>query len=377
MVERMPVWLNAGTYQAFHDRLVSGMLVSRSMTTAGALTELQGGVVGPKDQLQPTVGSGFNVLVGAGVACVPRTPDPGAHGAYLCWNDAQETLTLSAAPSGQSRIDTIVAHVYDSFGTGGSEDKWELEVVQGGASTSPQSTADSQITTALGDALWVRIADVTVSPTAITLLTDKRDFVAAPGAIHYYWSDTPQPDPVRGRLAYNVTTDTLYLGDGASFDQMMTKADWNTYFSAYRPAQVQLSSADDDLVINGFDDWKSVIARVDNGNPSNLIQLTRRSPTGSFKIAVSSWGRCESSGVHGHVSVLVKQGATDKDLPTTRKGPAFYNTTWIMSEGTYLVTGLAADSDHTFTVQFRKETGSSSTDDVFFRNTRLVVTPIL
>lgn len=76
------------------------------------------------------------VIVKSGTAFLPGT-EGGKQGVYVCHNDADVTLSISASPGpGTSRIDIVQAKVRDSAYSGGNND-WVLEVKTGTAAASP------------------------------------------------------------------------------------------------------------------------------------------------------------------------------------------------------------------------------------------------
>lgn len=88
------------------------------------------GVVGSNDLLVTAVGgASVNVSVAAGVAWVEGSLN-GALGMYRVYNDAAEVQTISANGAGTSRIDLVIASVYDSDYIGGVN-QWAIEVITG------------------------------------------------------------------------------------------------------------------------------------------------------------------------------------------------------------------------------------------------------
>lgn len=88
------------------------------------------GVIGQDDLLVTAVGgASVNVSVAAGSAWVEGTLN-GAEGMYRVTNDAAEVQTISANGAGTSRIDLVIATVYDSQ-YAGAVDQWAIEVVTG------------------------------------------------------------------------------------------------------------------------------------------------------------------------------------------------------------------------------------------------------
>lgn len=141
-----PSWLRDGCHTAQGDRLIISGLVCVE------------GVKNPSSgELAVSDGpSGLQVVVAAGHAFIEGDSVAG-QGMYHVYNDANETLTCSAADPTDPRIDLVVARVYDSQYTG-SLDEWRLEIVTGTPSPSPSAPATpasaiplARVTVAAGD----------------------------------------------------------------------------------------------------------------------------------------------------------------------------------------------------------------------------------
>jgi hypothetical protein len=118
MTRYAPLYQQADTYTATLDRSLIGAV----WPTGG----LQGGVV-------TTVTGTMNVNIASGQVAVPMQA---GQGSALCWWDATEVVTLTAAPpTGQSRIDVIVAQVRDNQLDAGSNNDFLFQAVAGTATT--------------------------------------------------------------------------------------------------------------------------------------------------------------------------------------------------------------------------------------------------
>lgn len=377
-----PVWLQSGQYSALHDRLITGLLADRTVSRAGGFTGIHGGVVGPSNQLRVDAAAGFGFTITSGVAVIPQAGD--VNRCYVVQNQGSKALSTTAAPASQTRTDSVVAAVYNTE-ISGTESKWELKVVQGAPSGSaPTAPSATEIVAALGTETYLTIANLTVSPAAITKVTDKRVHVAGPGGVHLHWGGGGIPlSP--GRLYYDVAADKLYVGtvDAATqalaWDQLLTKQQWLSYIATYRTKQAYKLDA---IEQNAFNQWGSLIEDSStNTYMSERIQiLDMMSPTGNFKITIGSLGKTGDNQVHGHISCEIKApGGTVLRTPTTHQGPAYYNTTWQMAEATYIVY-LGGDHKNQkldFTVNFLKLPATGQTAEVFYQNTRLIVEPVL
>lgn len=125
-----PLWLQNSSYPASLDRLLIG-------------STLQPGVLGNAELAvsQRAAGANMSVDVAAGRAVVPMTDAPN-QGSALCRSTAVNNLTVGGAPAaGLTRIDLVVARVYDASLIGGSINGWQLEIVPGTAASTPAAPA--------------------------------------------------------------------------------------------------------------------------------------------------------------------------------------------------------------------------------------------
>lgn len=118
MTRYAPLYQQADTYTATLDRSFVGAV----WPTGG----LSGGVV-------TTVAATMTVSVAPGQVAVPMQA---GQGSALCWWDAAEVVTITAAPpTGSSRIDVIVAQVRDNQLDAGSNNDFLFQAVAGTATT--------------------------------------------------------------------------------------------------------------------------------------------------------------------------------------------------------------------------------------------------
>jgi hypothetical protein len=128
------------------------------------------GVTATGDLLVTAVGgASIDDTVEAGSAWVAVDLN-GAEGMYYVENDAAVVMTIAANGAGSSRIDRIIASVYDSQYIGAA-DQWAIEVVQGTAGAGVPAVPDS---TRSG---WLELAQVTVpasggTPSVVSSLAD-------------------------------------------------------------------------------------------------------------------------------------------------------------------------------------------------------------
>ena len=123
-----PSWLQAGSYPAESDRLVSQALYATT------------GIIG-STSLAVTQNSpaGMSVRVAAGWAAIIGTIQANM-GAYVAYNDAQATLTVTTANPTNPRIDLVCVTVRDAFYTGAFNDVI-FQVIAGTPAGSPVAPA--------------------------------------------------------------------------------------------------------------------------------------------------------------------------------------------------------------------------------------------
>ena len=124
-----PSWLEDQCYTATQFRQVWGTLI------CGQGVKYAGGV-GTDLRVGSTSSAPLTVLVAAGSAFIEGT-QVANQGMYHVVNDSQISLTLETPGPTDTRIDLVVARVYDSQYSG-TVDEWVIEVVTGDPSTAPQ-----------------------------------------------------------------------------------------------------------------------------------------------------------------------------------------------------------------------------------------------
>jgi hypothetical protein len=123
-----PQWLQNAAYPAQVDR----GLIDALWQSAGILLGTD---------LAVTAGAGMSVDVAAG-RCVVSGTDQAGQGKYLCTATGTNNLAVGVAPgAGTSRIDLVVARVYDDAVTGGGTHLWTPEIVAGTAAAAPVAPA--------------------------------------------------------------------------------------------------------------------------------------------------------------------------------------------------------------------------------------------
>lgn len=170
---------NAGaTHTAAGDRmmlagLLAGASASGSLISRGGINGALGGGLKVAAQGTPNM----SVQVPSGVAYVQGSLDI-KQGVYACINDGTVNITITAAHATLPRIDSIIAHVYDSQYSGATN-TWALEVVTGTAASTPVAP------TLPSNSLLLANISVTAAKTSIVAgdISDLRKFIAAAGGI--------------------------------------------------------------------------------------------------------------------------------------------------------------------------------------------------
>lgn len=156
-----PSWLQAGSYPAESDRLTTQALYATT------------GIIG-SSSLAVTQNSpaGMSVKVAAGWAAIIGTIQANM-GAYVAYNDAQTTLTVTTADPTNPRIDRVVVTVRDAYYSGAYNDVI-FQVLAGTPAGSPVAPAipDNSIslaTIAVGAGVTsITTANITDTRVAVT-----------------------------------------------------------------------------------------------------------------------------------------------------------------------------------------------------------------
>lgn len=202
-----PAYVDGMTWTSLLSRqLIGGAATWDANTSAAAVSPLGGVFGGLGNPLKVTqqASPNMSVQVNAGYCCVPHLTQ--GHGAYLFGQVAQGTLTVASNSSGQTRVDIVIARVYD-LGTSGSY--CDVEIVAGTPGSGQPATPGTSILLAA-----VSVASGASSVTNANI-TDKRTFTVAPGGILPAASGAA-PALMTGQLVYNTTSGTLSGAGGGS-----------------------------------------------------------------------------------------------------------------------------------------------------------------
>ena len=119
-----PSWLQNGSHPAENDRLTTQALWKTT------------GVVNANDlDVTQSASPGMSISVGAGYGVIVGTTQANM-GAYIAYNDAAATLTVTTANPSNPRIDIVVVQVSDAYYTG-SLNSVSFSVIAGTPAVSP------------------------------------------------------------------------------------------------------------------------------------------------------------------------------------------------------------------------------------------------
>jgi len=201
-------------------QLDGGVTVWDTNASATAVNPLGGVFHGPGSPLKAAqqASPNMSVLVNAGYVAVPH-PTAG-HGVYLFGLQDQSTITIASNPAGSSRLDLIVARVYD---TGNSSSFCDVEVVEGTAGAGQPATPSASVLLA--------VVTVPASATSITTsdIADKRTFTVAPGGI-LPSTTASAPALADGQVLWNTSLSLLQrLASPVTFTQTWDSAGTYTW----------------------------------------------------------------------------------------------------------------------------------------------------
>ncbi len=373
-----PVWMQSGTYNAVDDRLVTGLLSDRDRGPSGTGTGILGGVVPGWGQLLASApGNTMQVNIAAGAAIIPAqgaTPP----GAYIVYNEGAKAFTLDIEASGNPRHDILYAEVEDQT-TGGDESLWRLAVKKGLPSASPTDPAllPGQLPIAR-----VRVVPASqnggVNKVTGAQITDLRRMLTSLGGVHQTKNGMMNPAHAPGRLLYNEDSDFLYVSDGINWNYFYTYQNWMDFFASLRPKHA--SGGTKATMPSGASNnkkWDPTPPKSGGGGSVPAVTVTEmQSPSGAFKVSISAYGRTADVDGNAHMSIRVLQGSTTKVEPSTGyRGISFYTKAWEHHGTTFMVSGLAKNTNHTFRLEFYR--GGQDANTVDFDNYYILVEPIL
>lgn len=200
-----PCYVDGMQWTSLLQRQIAGGAATWDTNASATAVNPLGGVFGGLgNPLQVTqLGTpAMSVLVNAGYCAVPHLSQ--GHGAYIFGQTAQGTLTVASNSSGQTRVDIVIARVYD---TGNSSSFCDVEIVTGTPGGGQPATPGTSIL----------LAAITVASGASSVLnadiTDKRAFTVAPGGVLPAATGVATAAP--GQVVYDTTSGVLQRSDGS------------------------------------------------------------------------------------------------------------------------------------------------------------------
>lgn len=215
-----PGWIQAlSTHTAAQLRMYTASMLAGTSTSATVLRARGGVHPGFGSELAVTQAGSPNmsVLVESGACSIPGT-ESSTQGNYFAVNDAQVTLSISAAHATLARIDIVVVNVRDAQYSGANNDV-QLQVVTGTPASSPVAPS--------APANSITIAQVAVGAAVSSIvnanITDTRDYVAAVGGLINTRNIAAAPTSAQiteGQFIWSNSGDTLHIWDGSAYNQI-------------------------------------------------------------------------------------------------------------------------------------------------------------
>lgn len=217
-----PLYVAGNVPMSRFRQVGTGAAVIDNGTSATAVNPMTGVYPGLAANMSVTAGSGMNVLVAAGYACVPPVSPQG--GAYRFALMTQATLSVASNPSGSTRLDYVVAGVNDN---GDTTTNSYVEYLTG--STSPPAVPSSAVVLA-EVAVPVGVSQITSG-----MITDLRTFTCAPGGIAHLPAASAAVAAPESQFFYEADTGRLVQGSGTAGHVSAWTAAGTSVF-AYRQA---------------------------------------------------------------------------------------------------------------------------------------------
>lgn len=153
--------------------------------------------------------AGLTATVAPGAAAI--SPTSGANGTYVAVNAASLGLTISAQHATYSRIDRVIARIYDNEADGSGQSKSDLQIITGTAAASPVAPTLPSGTE--------EIAQLSVGSAGNPIVVvDKRRWAASAGGVLTVasYSTLPLSNPAlrKGQLAWTTDYNVLWAWTG-------------------------------------------------------------------------------------------------------------------------------------------------------------------
>lgn len=211
---------NAGdTHTAAQMRMYLASLQA-GMSAGATSLRARGGVhpgFGQEFVVTQTGSPSMGVLVEPGAISIPGSLSS-TQGNYFVINDAQVSLSVTAAHATLPRIDIVVVNVRDSFYSGASND-CQLQVIAGTPASSPVApTAPDNSLTIASIAVGAAVSSITNAN-----ITDTRIYSAASGGVINIRNIAAVPASTEiseGQLLWAMDTNILYQWNGTAARQV-------------------------------------------------------------------------------------------------------------------------------------------------------------
>jgi hypothetical protein len=254
-----PGWLqNAGaTHTAEQMRNWVSML---SSAPVGATSLVAAGGVQPylanTLQVTQTGSPSMAVIIKSGVVIIPGS-EGSKQGAYFALNDADLTVSVTAAHATLARIDSVAFKVEDSQYSGANNTS-SLVVIAG-------TPAGSPVAPTLPNNC-IELAQIAVAALATTItnanITDKRKYYAGVGGLIKCTSTTRPSFPKEGMSIYETDTSSIYAYNGSVWNLIWTMSAWTTYAVVWAGAGTAVVLGNGTLVGKYRQEGKKVTVRI-------------------------------------------------------------------------------------------------------------------
>lgn len=214
----------AEMFRNWQGLLVAGKTGSTSLISRGGVNPALGNAL----QVTQTASPSMGVLVKSGHATIPGS-EGSKQGIYSVMNDADVTLSISAAHATLNRLDLICFKVEDD-GYSGAAHTSSLVVVAGTPASSPS------LPTAPANSITLASVSIVALDTSITTgeITDRRTYMAALGGVISVENSTERDalTAYRTQLVYRRDTDKIEEYNGSSWAVIadpVTYTAWTSY----------------------------------------------------------------------------------------------------------------------------------------------------
>lgn len=222
----------AEQFRNWFGLLLSGKQGATSLISRGGVNPTLGNAL----QVTQTGSPSMAVLVKSGHAMISGS-EGSKQGVYAVMNDADVTLSISAAHASLNRIDSVVFKVEDSAYSGVTNTS-SVVVVTGTPAGSPSAPALPN------NSLELAQVSIVANDTSITTgeITDKRQYIGAIGGIIQALSTARPSNPVEGMAIYETDVDVFRIYDGTTWIETGNKS-WSQAWDSYTPAWTSTGTA--------------------------------------------------------------------------------------------------------------------------------------